>query len=72
MASKEGVNRAERGGKDEQGRPLESQGPLGGYGDSAMGGLKSAGGSVAGGAKSAGGWVGGMWGGKKGEEGPKK
>ncbi|KAK3197493.1 hypothetical protein GRF29_216g403694 [Pseudopithomyces chartarum] len=52
--SKEGINRAERGGKDEQGRPLESQGPLGGYGQGAVDGLKGAGGSVAGGAKSAG------------------
>ncbi|PSN67985.1 hypothetical protein BS50DRAFT_572962, partial [Corynespora cassiicola Philippines] len=66
--SKEGINRAERGGKDEQGRPIEGQGPLGGYGESAVDGLKSAGGGVADGAKSAGGWVGGIWGGKKGEE----
>ncbi|KAF2656182.1 hypothetical protein K491DRAFT_692204 [Lophiostoma macrostomum CBS 122681] len=74
--SKEGINRAERGGKDEQGRSLESQGPLGGYGQSAADGVKGAGSGVAegvtGGAKSAGGWVGGMWGGKKGEEQSKK
>ncbi|KAF2738769.1 hypothetical protein EJ04DRAFT_541169 [Polyplosphaeria fusca] len=70
--SKEGINRAERGGKDEQGRSLESQGPLGGYGQGAMDGVKGAGDSVAGGAKGAGGWVGGMWGGKKGEGEPKK
>ncbi|KAF2476961.1 uncharacterized protein BDR25DRAFT_276573 [Lindgomyces ingoldianus] len=74
LASKEGINRAERGGKDEQGRPIESQGPLGGYGQSAADGVKSTGGGVAqgvtGGVKSAGGFVGGLWG-KKGEE-PKK
>lgn len=73
--SKEGINRAERGGKDEHGNPVESQGPLGGYGESAVGGVKNAGegvaGGVTGGAKSAGGWVSGMWGGKKEEE-PKK
>ena len=57
--SKEGINRAERGGKDEQGRPLEGQGPLGGYGQSAVEGVKGGAGSVADGAKSAGGWVGG-------------
>lgn len=28
--SKEGINRAERGGKDDKGRSIESQGPLGG------------------------------------------
>ncbi|KAF2797976.1 hypothetical protein K505DRAFT_234324 [Melanomma pulvis-pyrius CBS 109.77] len=65
MTSKEGVNRAERGGKDDQGRSLESQGPLGGYGDSAVGGLKGAAGGVAGGAKSAGGALGGVLGGKE-------
>lgn len=64
FASKEGVNRAERGGKDEQGRSLESQGPLGGYGDSAVGGVKNAGEGVASGVKGAGGYLGGMWGGK--------
>jgi hypothetical protein len=65
MVSKEGINRAERGGKDEQGRPLEGQGPLGGYGQSAVEGVKGGAGSVADGAKSAGGWVGGMVGGGK-------
>ncbi|OCK84217.1 hypothetical protein K432DRAFT_432383 [Lepidopterella palustris CBS 459.81] len=39
FTSKEGINRAERGGKDEQGRSIESQGPLGGYGDAAKNGL---------------------------------
>ena len=38
--SKEGINRAERGGKDDQGRPVESQGPLGGYGQGAVDGMK--------------------------------
>ena len=61
--SKEGINRAERGGKDEQGRSLEGQGPLGGYGQSAVEGVKGGAGRVAGGAKSAGGWVGGWVGG---------
>lgn len=63
--SKEGINRAERGGKDEQGRPLEGQGPLGGYGQAAADGVKGGAGSVADGAKSAGGWVGGLVGGGK-------
>ncbi|KAF2708935.1 hypothetical protein K504DRAFT_491570 [Pleomassaria siparia CBS 279.74] len=64
MASKEGVNRAERGGKDEQGRSLENQGPLGGYGDSAVGGAKNVAGGVGDGVKSAGGAVGGLLGNK--------
>ncbi|KAF1936508.1 hypothetical protein EJ02DRAFT_506492 [Clathrospora elynae] len=50
--SKEGINRAERGGKDENGKPIEGQGPLGGYGQSAAEGVK-------GGAKSAWGMIGG-------------
>lgn len=66
--SKEGINRAERGGKDENGKPIESQGPLGGYGQSAADGVKSGAGSVAGGAKSAGGYLGGMMGGKDGDK----
>ncbi|KAH8707574.1 hypothetical protein GQ44DRAFT_554448, partial [Phaeosphaeriaceae sp. PMI808] len=61
--SKEGINRAERGGKDDKGRPLERQGLLGGYGASAAEGVKSGAGSVAGGAKSAGGYLGGVLGG---------
>ncbi|KAF1842850.1 uncharacterized protein K460DRAFT_314541, partial [Cucurbitaria berberidis CBS 394.84] len=61
--SKEGINRAERGGKDDKGRGVESQGPLGGYGQSAAEGVKGGVGSVAGGAKSAGGYVGGFLGG---------
>ncbi|RII19923.1 hypothetical protein CUC08_Gglean001322 [Alternaria sp. MG1] len=66
--SKEGINRAERGGKDEQGKPIEGQGPLGGYGQSAADGVKGGASSVAGGAKSAGCYIGGMFGGGKGEQ----
>lgn len=55
VASKEGINRAERGGKDDSGSYLGSAGNA----------LSSAGGSVMGGAKSAGGYVGGMFSGKK-------
>ena len=55
--SKEGVNRAERGGKDDGGSYL---GSAGGYVSSAGGGLMS-------GAKSAGGYVTGMFGGSKEE-----
>ena len=55
--SKEGINRAERGGKDENGNPIESQGPLGGYGQGAVDGVK-------GGVGQAGGYLGGMMGGK--------
>ncbi|CAI6333076.1 unnamed protein product [Periconia digitata] len=61
--SKEGINRAERGGKDEQGRPIESQGPLGGYGQGAVDGVKGAGSGIAGGAKNVGGSVSNLWGG---------
>ena len=61
LAGKEGINRAERGGKDDSGSytaAVESKDPSGGY-------LSSAGGSLYSGAKSAGGYVGGMFGGKK-------
>jgi hypothetical protein len=67
-ASKEGINRAERGGKDENGKDIESSGPLGGYGQSAADGVKGAGSGIAGGAKSAGGAVGGMFGGGGGDK----
>lgn len=67
--SKEGINRAERGGKDDSG----SYG--GAAADSVVGGAKSvgesaqgAGSSVTDGAKSAGGYIGGMFGGGKKEE----
>jgi hypothetical protein len=68
--SKEGINRAERGGKDEKGNSIESSSPLGGYGQGAMDGLKGAGSGVTGGAKSAGGMVGGMFGGGKKDDAP--
>ena len=58
MASKEGVNRAERGGKDDSGS----------YAGAIGGGMKSVGGSVWSGAASAGSYVGGFLpGGKKQE-----
>lgn len=74
--SKEGINRAERGGKDEHGNPIESQGPLGGYGQGAVDGVKGGAGAVGSGVsnagqgvanagKSAGGYLGGLVGGKK-------
>lgn len=59
--SKEGINRAERGGKDEHGNSIESQGPLGGYGKGAVDGVKGAGG-----------YLGGLWGGKKDGQGEQK
>ncbi len=55
MVSQEGVNRAERGGKDDSG---SYAGAVGGY-------ASSAGSSVWSGAQSAGGYVTGMFGGKK-------
>jgi len=71
LASKEGINRAERQGKDESG---SYGGPVSGVSDPMIKGTQSAGQSVAGGAqaagstategvKSAGGYVGGMFGG---------
>jgi len=70
MASKEGVNRAERKGKDEKG----SYG-AGGVGDSVVGGAQSVGSGaqnvgsgITGQAKSAGGYVGSLFGGKKEDE----
>jgi hypothetical protein len=63
IASKEGVNRAERGGKDDSGSYTGSQSYAGAIGSS----VSSAGGSVLSGAKSAGGYVGGLFGGKKDE-----
>ena len=61
MASKEGVNRAERGGKDDSG----NYAPADSAGGGVTGAASSAGGSVMSGAKGAGGYVGGMFGGKK-------
>lgn len=63
LASKQFINRAERGGKDEQGRTIENQGPLGGYSQGAMEGVAGAGNAVAGGVKGAGGAVSGLLGG---------
>ncbi|KAL8750326.1 MAG: hypothetical protein Q9184_006463 [Pyrenodesmia sp. 2 TL-2023] len=73
MASKEGINRAERGGKDEKG---SYGGPAASYTDPVVknaqgagqgiaGGAQSAGGAVTDGAKGAGSYIGGMFGGKK-------
>lgn len=67
-ASKEGVNRMERGGKDDKGT---YGGPASGWTDGVVDGAKSGGGAMADGVKSAGGWVGGMWGGGS-KEGDKK
>ena len=63
LVSKQFINRAERGGKDDQGRRLESQGPLGGYGQGAMDGVKGVGNTVTGGVKGAGNAVTGLFGG---------
>lgn len=73
MASKEGINRAERGGKDEQGSYL---GPASSTADPVIknakdageglaGGAQSTGGAVTDGAKGAGSYVGGLFSGKK-------
>ena len=73
MASKEGVNRAERGGKDDQG---SFGGPAAGVTDGVLNSAKEGGNSVASGAstgaekvsegaKGAGGYLGSLWGGKK-------
>lgn len=74
LVSKEGVNRAERKGKDDSG----NYGP-GGVGNSVVGGAQGVGNTVSQGAsgaagkvtegvKGAGGYLGGVWGGKKEEE----
>jgi len=63
MVSKEGVNRAERGGKDDKGQWLPT-----GAGNSVAEAGKGVGDSVANGVKGAGGYLGGMWGGKKEEK----
>lgn len=66
MASREGLNRAERGGKDDKGGYAPNH-PVADSGKNAVGkvadGAKGAGGYVADGAKSAGGLVGGVFGG---------
>ena len=63
MASKEGVNRAERGGKDDKG----SYGPgaLGNVANPVAEGAKGASNTIVDGGKSAGGYVSGMFGGGK-------
>ena len=71
MVSTEGVNRMERGGKDDKGTyggaaasytdPVAEKAK--GAGEGLMGGAQSAGGAVTDGAKSAGGYLGGMFGG---------
>ena len=71
--SKEGINRAERGGKDEKGTyggPASSvTDPVAekaqGAGQGLVGGAQSAGGAAADGAKGVGGYVGGLFGGGK-------
>lgn len=62
-ASKEGVNRAERGGKDDKGQ--WAPGPLNSVAKPVAENTQKAGGSLTDGAKSAGGYVGGMFGSKK-------
>lgn len=73
MVSKEGINRAERGGKDDNGTyggpassvsdPVIKNAQSAGQG--LVGGAQTAGGSIAGGAKGAGGYVGSMFSSKK-------
>ncbi len=71
MVSKEGINRAERGGKDEQGHT--APGPLGGVTDPLTNNAKAGAGKLGEGAKGAGGYVGGLFGGGgKGQEQQKK
>jgi hypothetical protein len=75
MVSKEGINRTERGGKDDKGTyggaaagysdPIIKGGKSAGEG--IAGGAQAVGGSVVDGAKGAGGLVGGMFGGGKKE-----
>ena len=80
MASKEGINRAERGGKDDKG---SYGGPMASYtdpvaektqgaGQGLAGGAQSAGSSVTEGAKGAGGYIGSMFGGGSGGGGEEK
>jgi len=71
LASKEGVNRTERGGKDECGRPIEKRGPLGGYTAPLTENAKKGGENLVEGAKGAGGYLGGWLGGGS-KDAPKK
>ncbi|KAF7871904.1 uncharacterized protein EAF02_009009 [Botrytis sinoallii] len=76
LAGKEGINRMERNGKDEDGSyggptsaisdPIINNAK--GAGQGVLGGAQSAGSGLASGAKSAGGFVGGMFGGGQKEE----
>ena len=71
--SKEGVNRAERGGKDDQGNVAPGDPGMGnkvveggkGVGGGVMNAGSSAGSGIMNAGKSTGGYLGGMWGGKK-------
>jgi len=63
MASKEGITRAERQGKDDKGS--YAPGPLNSVAQPVAEGAQGVGSSVADGAKGAGGYVKGMWGSKK-------
>lgn len=70
MASKEGVNRAERGGKDDKGGYLPGPAQAG---DGLADGAKKGGSGIVEGAKGAGGYISGFtkgWGGQKKEEAP--
>lgn len=80
LVSKEGINRAERGGKDDEGKyggPTDyavgaGQGIAGGAksaGQGVLGGAQTAGSTLTDGAKGAGGYVGGVFGGGKKDEG---
>jgi len=66
MASKEGVNRAERGGKDDKGN--WAPGPLSNVANPVAENAQKGGNAIVGGAKGAGGYVSGLWGGKKEEK----
>jgi hypothetical protein len=66
MASKEGVNRAERGGKDEKGN--SAAGPMSKVANPVAENAKTGGNAIMDGAKGAGGYVSGLWGGKQGEK----
>ena len=72
LASKEGMTRAERQGKDDKGGYAPSNLPGAETANSAVGGIadggKAVGGKAADGVKGVGGYVGGMFGGKKEEK----
>jgi len=66
MASKEGFNRAERGGKDEKGN--SAPGSMSKVANPVAENAKTGGNAIMDGAKGAGGYVSGLWGGKQGEK----